>query len=135
MEWLADNWYWVVIVIFVFIFLWRITGRQKKPVTTTRPRPRAVRQSRPQPGRQGLTQQEVDAILVKLTNALERVVDEVVGRHFTRTDRQKIALGMIAVMVAEKIPPDRLINNSKLFVAVMLKSIDTLAKTGQISVR
>lgn len=130
MEWLVDNWYWVVGAIFLFILFRRATRSQKKPVVT---------QVRRNPTGRTLTKGEAEAavavIISKLTNALEQVVDDAVGRHYSRADRQKIAVGMIAVMTAEKIPLERLTNNPKLFAAVMLKSIASLTESGYISTR
>lgn len=78
---------------------------------------------------------EAKKAIAVVANALEKVIDDVVGQTFGREDRQKIAVGMIAVMAAENISLNQLVNNEKTFAAVMLKSIAILKNSGQISGR
>lgn len=75
----------------------------------------------------------VGFLVTKLTGALEEVVDDTVGRHYDRQDRQKIAIGMVAVMVAEKISLERMTSDPALFATVMFKSIATLTRVGEIA--
>jgi hypothetical protein len=114
MEWLIQNWTWVagaaLIVFFIYLF-------------TRKPRKR------------GLTDAEAKRVMNALIDALENVVDDTIGQLYSRQDRQKIALGMIAVMAAEHISLEQLISSKTLFASVMAKSVAALTRTGQIVVR
>lgn len=120
MEWLAENWLWVaggaLILLLIYFF--------------TRPRSKRTRE---------LTRAEQErlagVLMAKLTDALEGVVDDTIGRHYTRQDRKKIAMGMIAVMMADRISLEQLTSDRALFAAVMAKSVATLTAGGHISAR
>jgi hypothetical protein len=79
--------------------------------------------------------QEIAVMVAALVAALERAVDDTVGRNYSRPDRQKIAIGMVAVMMDDDIPLERLTSSPALFAMVMAKSIATLQSAGQISTR
>jgi hypothetical protein len=114
MQWLAENWLWVVGGVLLLVVIYVFT-RPKKPR---------------QP-----SDREMAAMVAGLVNALERVVDDAIGRNYSRTDRQKIAIGMVAVMMSQDISLDRLTSNPALFATVMAKSVATLQSAGEISVR
>lgn len=118
MAWLANNWIWIlggllVLAAVVVFVLSRRSGRRSS---------------------KGLDLDDMKrAALVKaLVDALEGVVEEAVGTRYGRKDRQKIAIGMLAVMVTEDISLEQLTSDKKLFVAVMLKSMTVLWGEGMI---
>jgi hypothetical protein len=129
MEWLAENWLWVAGGALVLFLIYLFT-RPKKSSRSSRGR------SVPSTRRRQPSEQEVVGVLLsKLVDALEGVVDDTVGRHYTREDRKRIAVGMVAIMTTQKISLERLVSDKSLFVAVMLKSIADLTKMGLISGR
>lgn len=118
MDWFIDHWYWIAGAFLLFLFI-RYMGQPSSSST-------------PQSSKLTSAQQD---LLVKLIDALENVVDETVGRHYTRTDRQKIALGMVLIMATDDISPDKLIKTPGVFSEVMLRAIAALTANGQISTR
>jgi hypothetical protein len=142
MEWLADNWIWVLagIGLLLLVFLWGRSRGSSSSTTnratnsTVRPTP-ARYTSSPSPSQPNREQEMaiMGFLLSKLTDAMESIVDDTVGRHYNKQDRHKIAMGMVAVMAAEEIPLDRMTADPALFAAVMIKSIATLTSIGQIS--
>lgn len=119
MAWLASNWIWIlggllVLAAVVVFILSRRSGRR---------------------GSKGLDLDDMEqAVLVKaLVDALEGVVEDALGTRYGHKDRQKIAIGMVAVMAADDISLERLSSDKKVFVAVMLKSMTVLRQKGIIS--
>lgn len=139
MEWLSDNWIWVLagFGLLLLVFLWgRSRGSFPSNSTYTTPRPTPTRYAPSTPTARPTADQEMAImgfLLSKLTDAMESVVDDTVGRHYNKQDRHKIAMGMVAVMASEKIPLDRMTADPALFAAVMIKSIATLTSVGEIS--
>lgn len=135
MDWLVDNWLFVgagiVIVVLIYVFSQNSNSGSKQSTRSS-----GVSRSG---SNRNLTEAEKDRafglLLTKLSEALETVVDDAVGRYYNRQDREKIAMGMIAVMAAESISLDRMTSDGKLFAEVMLKSIATLTQMGEISTR
>jgi hypothetical protein len=123
MDWLADNWMWVVggvlVVAAVFVLI----------------RSQVSSGSRRKGKRSELSDSEKKKLVKALVDALEGVVDDVIGRDYGRKDREKIAMGMIAVMAADDITLKQLTSNEALFAAVMLKSVKILSDKGIISKR
>jgi len=131
MEWLVENWLLVAGGILVLFFVY-LRARPKKGSRSRRRKSSSSSRG----GQLSSAQKRAVAVLLsKLVNALEGVVDNTVGRHYAREDRKRIAVGMIAIITAEKISLERLISNKTLFAAVMLKSIASLTKMGMISAR
>ena len=114
MDWLAQNWIWVVGALVIVLIVYFVTRK---------------------PGSKKLSERDAERIFSALVAALENAVDDTIGQHYTRQDRQKIAMGMIAVMATDEIPLERLISNKILFAAVMAKSVAALTSAGEISAR
>ena len=123
MDWLTDNWMWVVggvlVVAAVFVLI----------------RSQVSSGSRRKGKRSKLSDSEKKKLVKALVDALEGVVDDVMGKDYGRKDREKIAMGMIAVMAADDITLKQLTSNEALFAAVMLKSVKILSDKGIISRR
>ena len=123
MNWLADNWMWVVggvlvvAAVFVLIRSQVSSGSRRKGKLSK------------------LSDSEKKKLVKALVDALEGVVDDVIGKDYGRKDREKIAMGMIAVMAADDITLKQLTSNEALFAAVMLKSVKILSDKGIISRR
>ena len=123
MDWLTDNWMWVVggvlvvAAVFVLIRSQVSSGSRRKGKLSK------------------LSDSEKKKLVKALVDALEGVVDDVIGRDYGRKDREKIAMGMIAVMAADDITLKQLTSNEALFAAVMLKSVKILSDKGIISRR
>ena len=123
MNWLADNWMWVVggvlvvAAVFVLIRSQVSSGSRRKGKLSK------------------LSDSEKKKLVKALVDALEGVVDDVIGKDYGRKDREKIAMGMIAVMAADDITLKQLTSNEALFAAVMLKSVKILSDKGIISKR
>ena len=113
MQWFTDNWLLIVGVLLVLVLIYMFTRPKKKK----------------------LTDREMAAIVAALINALERVVDDTIGRDYSRQDRQKIAMGMVAVMMMDDISLEQITSNPAIFAAVMAKSVATLQATGEITRR
>lgn len=120
MAWFTQNWLWVVGGVILLGFIYQFTRPKKKKLKDL---------SDEQKNRL------VAAILSKITNELEEVVDDAIGQHFRREDRHKIAMGMVAVMMGRGITPEQLTANKELFVKVMLEAIAILVSQGQIAPR
>lgn len=114
MQWLNENWLWVVGGLLMLFLIYLFT------------RPKKRRQP---------TEREMAAIVATLVGALEEVVEDTIGSHYTRQDRQKIAVGMVAVMATDGITLEQLVSNKALFAMVMAKSVATLTAVGEISKR
>jgi hypothetical protein len=115
MDWLIENWVWVVggvlVLVLVFVF--------------TRPKEKKLSKKK---------QKQMAEAVVGLIGLFEKLVDDAIGQRYNREDRNKIAVGMVAIVVAENISPERL-TDKVLLMAVMAKSVDTLTSTGEISTR
>ena len=111
-QWLGENWTWSAAAVGILIVIYALT-RPKKP---------------------SFSNHNAGAIVAALVSALENVVDGTIGSHFSQVDRQKIAVGMIAVMATDNITLEQLISDKRLFAAVMAKSVATLVSAGEISV-
>jgi len=61
--------------------------------------------------------------IMEMMHAFEEIVKETIGSRFSTEDRRKIAAGMVVVVIAERIPIERLAADRELFAAVLLKSI------------
>lgn len=119
MAWLANNWIWIVggliVLVAVVVFV------------------RSRRSGRGGSGDLDLDEMERAALVRALIDALEGVIEEAIGTRYGRKDRQKIAIGMVAVMAGEDISLEQLRSDKKLFVAVMLKSMTMLWEQGIIA--
>lgn len=119
--------FWAIAIILVLSFFYNL-GKESAGNNNTSSNVNRINKG-------GTSDAETRRALAMLANALEKVIDDVIGRSFNRQDREKIAVGMIAVMAAESISIERLINDSTLFAAVMLQSIKILTESGEIHVR
>lgn len=137
MEWLSNNWLWVLIglVLLYLVYRWGRSYGSSSPNTNTI-RTSTPTRSMPSTSSSRPSKEQEMAVMgflvSKLSEALEGVVDGTVGRHYDKQDRQKIAMGMIAVMAADKISLDRMSSDPALFATVMIKSIAMLTQRGEI---
>lgn len=115
MDWLVENWVWVaggvILIVLVYIF--------------TRPKEKKLSKKE---------QKQMAEFVVGLTNVLEEVVDDAIGQRYNREDRKKIAMGMMAIIVTEKIPLERL-KEQVLLMAIMARSVEVLTAQGEITTR
>lgn len=132
MEWVMDNWIWIVGAV-VLVYLINVFTR--KPATNKPARRPVQRAPAQRSSNRQLSQQDADRIFNALLQALENVVDDTIGKHYSRQDRQKIAMGMLAVMATENISLEQLVSNKMMFLAVMAKSVDALTKSGVVTQR
>ena len=99
-----DNWGWfgaaVVGVLFVYL-LTKISEKRKKRAEAER----------------------LLKYIIDLMHAFEEIVTEILGTQYSVEERQRIAIGMVAVAIGEGIPFDRLASDRELFSAVLVKSI------------
>jgi hypothetical protein len=138
MEWLSENWLWVLagLVLLYVVYRW---GRSRSARSSSKnyiSRPAPTRSAANTTSSRLTREQEMAAagfLLSRLTEAMETVVDETVGRHYDKHDRHKIAMGMVAVMAAEEVSLERMTSEPALFAAVMIQSIATLTSVGEIS--
>jgi hypothetical protein len=73
-------------------------------------------------------------MVVGMTNALEEMVDDAIGQRYNREDRKKIALGMMAIIVADNIPLERL-KERVILMAIMARAVEVLTAQGEITTR
>lgn len=69
--------------------------------------------------------------IVGLMQAFADMIADSMGKLYTQENRQKIAAGMVIVVMRDKIPLERL-NNRSTFESVLVKSIKMLTDAGEI---
>lgn len=125
-SWLANNWGWLVVAAVVVIIIVAVSRKGKSSSSSYRS----------SGGSGGLNlNSEERAALNALVDALEGIVDQVLGSTYSSADKRKIAIGMVAVMATENVKLESLANDTQLFAEVMLKSITNLTKSGEIHTR
>ena len=124
MTWLSENWIWVAGALLV-VFLIYLFTRPRQP----------QRRSGASLGLSSVDERTVAFLVARISASLQSVVDETVGSHYSSADRQKIAVGMVAIMATDGISLDRIASDGALFGIVMLKSIATLTHLGEITAR
>ena len=115
MEWFSHNWFWVVggTIFFLFIVFGKKSNNKKNISSVT-------------------DEEKAKELLVMIVNVLEKKIHDIIGMTYGREDRYKIACGMIAIMVAEKITLADL-QNPATFAAVAIKSHHYLLQRGDLS--
>ena len=121
MDWLAENWFFVIVAI---ILLFTIFGGSKNQ--QQKKRKRTVVDSISS-GQYSSDRQMMDRIVV----AIGDVIEKVTGSTYTKTQRIKIATGMIALMHYNKITPEQFFE-PKIFVRLMIDSIKILEKESML---
>jgi predicted membrane protein len=116
MEWLAQNWFFVVVGI-ILIFIIFAPQKQKK-----RKQKKAIVESISS-GQYSNERELMDRIV----NAIGDVIEKVTGNTYTKMQRIKIATGMIALMHHQNVTPKKFFE-PETFVALMMVSIRVLEK-------
>lgn len=111
MDWVTANWQWIVAMVVGLLIVRSVIRRQLQ--ATMR--------------RQAL----VSAAMIAL-DELERIVEMRVGCYFSTVDRQKIAVGMMAVLIDWKVTPSELQRSPQLIDQAMLASMGMMAQHGEI---
>lgn len=109
MNWITDNWYWILGGLLLVGFLWSKRSQAPK-----------------------LTQAQAAALVDALIDTFDSILTTLLPERYSASDRRKIAVGMVAVMAARKISLDSMKNNPSLVVAVAAQSAAILAQEGHI---
>jgi hypothetical protein len=109
MDWLSQNWIWVLAAILAAVIV--VRGSRS-------------RQAGQHPSR---------VLLAAILSAFYDIIVEVLGRQYSPQDCQKIAVGMVAVMAMERLTLQDLERNPNLVLEVAAKSAVILSKNGAIA--
>ena len=114
MNTLQENWIWVVAAVVIVGGIYALTKAGHKR-------------------RQHAEAKKYLTAIVALIDTFQEVVRETIGSHYTREDRTKIAIGMVAVMLAEKISVEQMSEDRAVFASVLMKSVVVLTRQNEIS--
>jgi hypothetical protein len=119
MNWLAQNWFFVVAIIIALFFVFGAKGQTDKR-----------RQARSVVGSvQAGQYQDQRELMQKILDFMDDAINVATSNKYSSQQRIKIAAGMIALMYYQKLSPEKLFNPS-VFAALMLRTIEILTKEG-----
>ncbi|HPH95207.1 MAG TPA: hypothetical protein PKW33_03510 [Anaerolineaceae bacterium] len=111
MDWLAQNWYWVVGAVILIIIVAVSINRTRKPK---------------------VSDQQVGEMVVALVNAFDEILESFLSTKYSKADRKKIAIGMVAIMATDKISLDDMKRNPDMVINIAAKSAAMLTQQGEI---
>jgi len=112
MNWLDDNWGWLVagaVGVAVVYVISKVAEKRKKRAQA----------------------KQVLEFIVGLMHTFEAIIAETVGDVYNRENRQKIAAGMMIIVMSDTVPLERL-REKAVFEMVLIKAIKMLTESHEL---